>query len=247
MSHFQIYIDESCHLEHDNHAVMAMGLIKVNEDDSQALKAHFVALLKNYKNPTELKWNTLSASRLPLYRALIDAFVQEPVVFRTVLVKNKSNLNHAAFNAGDHDNFYYKMVYLALNSEYVLPKLSDEIENDYRVFLDIKDTRGRERLVTLQEVLHNKFKGQSPFVSFQHLHSHDNFWLQLSDFLLGAVTFKARGLHQLPNASAVKCQVVEYLEQVIGYSLNEGTPPWEPKFNIFDFQIKSTQVKGEHG
>lgn len=239
-------MDESCHLEHDNQAVMGMGLVKVNEHDSKALKSHFVGLLKHYKNPTELKWNTLSTSRLPLYCALIDAFVQQPVVFRAVLVKNKSNLDHHAFNSGDHDNFYYKMVYLALNSEYLLPKFVDEIENDYRVFLDIKDTRGRERLRTLQRVLHNKFKGQSPFVSFQHLHSHDNFWLQLSDFLLGAVTFKARGLHTNPNASAVKCQVVDYLERVIGYSLNEGTPPWEPKFNIFDFQIKSRPLRDEH-
>ena len=168
-------------------------------------------------------------------------------VFRAVLVKNKINLDHDAFNAGDHDNFYYKMAYLALNNEYMLPKHSDESENNYRVFLDIKDTRGRERLITLQEVLHNKFKGQSPFVTFQHLHSHDNFWLQLSDFLLGAVTFKARGLHQNPQSSNVKKEVVTYLEQSIGYNISEGTPPWEPKFNIFDFQIQSKPQRGEHG
>lgn len=246
MNHFQLYIDESCHLEHDNHSVMAMGLVKVSQVDSPQLKSHFVELLKSYKNPTELKWNTLSASRLPLYFALIDAFVKEPIIFRTVLVKNKSNLDHEAFNAGDHDNFYYKMIYLALNSEYVLPKYTDDNENDYRVFLDIKDTRGRERLLTLQEVLDKKFKGQSPFVTFQHLRSQDNFWLQLSDFLLGAVTFKARGLQKEMNASMVKCQVVDYLEKAIGYNLNEGTPPWEPKFNIFDFQIQSRPARGEH-
>ncbi|MDP2246965.1 MAG: DUF3800 domain-containing protein [Nitrosomonadales bacterium] len=246
MDQFHVYIDESCHLEHDNHSVMGMGLIKVNERDRQNLKSHFIGLQKSYKNPTELKWNTLSASRLPLYRALIEAFVSEPVVFRTVLVKSKSNLDHRAFNAGDHDNFYYKLVYLALNSEYVFPKSSDGNENAYRVFLDIKDTRGRERLKTMQRVLNNRFKGQSPFISLQHLRSHDNFWLQLSDFLLGAVTYKARGLHTSPDASTVKCQVIDYLEQMIGYSLDEGTPPWEPKFNIFDFQIKSPPHRGEN-
>lgn len=244
MNHFQIYIDESCHLEHDNHTVMAMGLIKVSEQDNQASKANFVSILRSYKNPTELKWNTLSASRLPLYRALIDAFVSEPLLFRTVLVKNKANLDHEAFNEGDHDNFYYKLVYQALKNEYVLPAQSDQIGNSYRVFLDIKDTRGRERLRTLQKVLDNKFHGQSPFNSFQHLHSHDNFWLQLADFLLGAVTFKARNLHESPASSVVKKEVVAYLEQAIGYNLSEGTPPWEPKFNIFDFQIKNT--KGKH-
>lgn len=244
MSEYQIFIDESCHLENDRQPIMAMGLIKVDKARSIELKAKFLQLMHLHKTPTELKWNTLSGSRLTLYKALIDLFKQEDgVMFRCVIVKNKANLEHKSFNNNDHDQFYYKLAYQLLKNEYVLPAADEnDTRHKYQVFFDIKDTRGKERLKVLQSVLGNKFSGLSPFESFQHLHSHDNFWIQLSDFMLGAVAYKARGLHLDTSSSLAKKEILLYLEHAVGYNICDGTPPWEPKFNIFDFQIRSTKV-----
>lgn len=241
MKEFNVYIDESCHLENDKQPVMLVGCVKVQASEKIRLGQLFNEIRKSYKSPTELKWNTLSQSRLRLYTALIDAFFMETgLSFRCVLIKNKSNLDHEAFNQGDHDQFYYKVVYQLLNTPWMMPSQSGDGDlNIYKVFLDIKDTRGRERLTKLKDVFDTKHEGFSQFKSFQHLHSHDSFWIQLTDFLMGAVSYKARNADVKPAASLVKKAVVDYLEKESGYSLNQGTPPWESKFNIFDFQIKA--------
>lgn len=236
MNNVNLYIDESCHLENDGLPVMLMALTKVPEAHKKPLTHKFKGILLAHKSPTELKWNTLSKSRLPLYKALIDAFFEEPALsFRCLMIKNKQNLDHAAFNQGGHDLFYYKMVYQLLNNEHVIPSK----EHQYRVFLDIKDTRGRERLAHLKAVFDNKYDNQSPFIAFQHLHSHDTFWIQFTDFLMGAISFVARGLDQQSSSSLTKKEVAEYLRHKSGYLLSESTVPWESKFNLFDFQIQS--------
>jgi len=127
-------------------------------------------------------------------------------------------------------------VYLLLYNRYVNNKNSD-----YRVFLDIKDTNGRVRLNTLEEVIKNKFSSRSPFINFQNIRSHENELIQLTDFFIGAISYKARGLQNSSNSSKVKNEIIEYLERKSGYLINEGTEPWEDKFNIFDFQISSSR------
>ncbi|HBF88609.1 MAG TPA: DUF3800 domain-containing protein [Bacteroidales bacterium] len=233
---FNLYIDESCHLEHDGIQIMCIGYTKIEYEKYPIIKDDIKKIKLKHKAPTELKWNKLSMSRFPLYKELIDYFFSSNITFRCVLVKNKQNLDHEKFNRGDHNAFYYKMIYLLLNNKYINQK--DEI---YRVILDIKDTRGKERLTELANCLNNKNEGKSPFKYFQHIHSHENELLQLTDLFIGAITYKSRKENIKPNASKIKCEVINYLEKKTGYSLDDGTIPWESKFNIFDFQISSSK------
>jgi len=78
----------------------------------------------------------------------------------------------------------------------------------------------------------------SPFIFFQHIHSHENVLLQLTDLFIRAITFKSQGHHLKENANKAKVEIVNYLEAKSGYFLEEGTEPWETKFNIFDQQPK---------
>ncbi len=229
---YNIYIDESCHLEHDGMPVMCIGYMKINTNDYLDLKEKIKTLQLKYKSPTELKWNKVSNSRLQLYKALVDFFFNSDINFRCILIKYKEKLDHKQFNQGDHDNFYYKLIYYLLKSD------TNSQDDDYNVYLDIKDTRGKERLTKIEEVLQNSHKGSSPFKKFQHLHSSENLLIQLTDIFIGAVTFKARGLEKNENANKAKIELVNYIEMKSGYSLDEGTEPWEKKFNIFDHQPK---------
>lgn len=230
---YDVFIDESCHLENDQSSVMCIGYLKINADDYTTLKSAIKEIKIKHRSPTEIKWNKLSMSRIELYKALVDYFFESPMQFRCVVVKNKERLNHTQFNHGDPNNFYYKTVYLLLNSETNPPN------QRYRVLLDIKDTRGRQRLKKISDVFNNKYRGRSPFTHFQHIHSHENVFLQLTDFFIGAITYKSRKINVDENASAVKLNIIEYIESKSGYQLDEGTEPWEVKFNIFDFQPKS--------
>lgn len=233
---YNFYIDESCHLEHDQSKVMCIGYIKVQDIDVQPLKEEFKRIKASYGILHELKWNTISNTKVDMYKELIDFFFNSPLAFRCVLVKYKDRLDNEAFNQGSHDNFYYKMVFNLLSNEWINPS-SDE----YRIFMDIKDTNGRKKLDKIEEVFDNKYHGNSPFKNFQHVRSHEIQFIQLVDILIGAVAYKARGLGDLPDASPAKKEIVRYLEEKSGYSIDEGTEPWETKFNLFDHQPRVRQ------
>lgn len=226
------FIDESCHLEHDGFSAMCIGCIKVPENMQERYKADIKNIKLKYGIKREFKWNTVSMAQYDLYKELIDYFFASEMEFRCVLVTYKDRLDHTSFNNGSHDNFYYKMIYYALYNPYK----DYSQENDCRVFLDIKDTRGREKLDKIQQVFDNKFHGHSPFTYFQHIRSHESQFIQLTDLLIGAVCYKARGMETKPDASEAKIKLIEYLEQKSGYVLNEGTEPSESKFNIFNHQ-----------
>lgn len=227
---YNLFVDESCHLEHDQIPIMCIGYVKVPHLVYDELRRQFTQLKKDFNTPVELKWNKFSASRLPLYKALVDFFFDTPLEFRCVLVKYKGRLNHEAFNRGSHDNFYYKMTY------YLLRPNPQGVE--YKVYLDIKDTRGKEKLKKIIEVFENYHRGESPFVHFQHLRSHDNVFFQLTDLFIGAVTYRTRQHCGENIHNEAKEEFISYLEQKSGFVLHEGTAPWETKFNIFDHQPK---------
>lgn len=223
---YYLFADESCHLENDRIKVMCIGYIKVPHLAYEELKNRLKELKIKYKTPVEIKWNKFSTSRLPFYKCLVDFFFDNPLEFRCVLVKYKERLNHEDYNQGSHDNFYYKMTY------YLLRPNPPQV--NYNVYLDIKDTRGKDKLKKIKEVFENYHRGNSPFVHFQHLRSIDNVFFQLTDLFIGAITYKTRKIGGESFSNKSKDEFIKYLENKSGYFLHEGTPPWENKFNIFD-------------
>ena len=235
MQTFNIYIDESCHLQHDySPSVMAIGYIKAESVDILRIKDEIKSIKARHLFPYEVKWNKVSVSRLPFYRELIDYFFTNSLSFRCVSVKYKERLDHDSFNQGDHNNFYYKIVYQLLHNQYTTP--NNDIK--YRVYFDIKDTRGREKINKLRQVFENECKGNSPFIHFQNIRSYESELIQLADLFIGAVTFKTRKEYNKTGANVGKVTLVNLIEEKSGYSLDEGTEPWETKFNIFDHQPK---------
>ena len=227
---YNLFVDESCHLERDRIPVMCIGYVKVPQIKYEVLRKQLAALKSRHMTHAELKWNKFSESRLPLYRAAVDFFFENPIDFRCVLIKHKERLRYQDLNRGSHDNFYYKMIY------YLLRPNPPDLK--YRIFMDIKDTRGKEKLRKIEEVFTNLHRGESPFIHFQHLRSNENEFFQLTDLFIGAITFKARGLTEISTSNHSKIDFVNYLEKTAGYSLDEAIPLWETKFNIFDFQPK---------
>ncbi|MEG1235980.1 MAG: DUF3800 domain-containing protein [Flavobacterium sp.] len=233
-----IYIDESCHLENDQFPLMCIGYTKIDSNNYETYKKEIKAIKLKHHSNTEIKWNKLSMSRLDLYIELIDYFFAKEIQFRAILVKNKSQLNHEKFNKGDHNSFYYTLVFLLLKNPWV-----NFSKDEFKVILDIKDTRGKERLLKLDQRLQQEYKTRykagSPFHFFQHIRSDENEFLQLTDLFIGAITYKARKVYKEEKSSEVKKAVINYLEQKSGYVLHDGTNPLEEKFNIFDFQIQT--------
>ncbi len=224
---FNVYCDESCHLEKDHQPVMLQGALWCSMDDAQRLSINIRQIKNTHKADGELKWIKVSRSRLDFYLELVDFFFKSTAIhFRALVVLEKEKLNHARFNLGSHDDFYYKM-YFSLLSKILSP------DKRYNIYLDIKDTRSRVKVKKLREVLcNNVYDFTSQMIKhIQNIHSHESDLMQMCDFLLGAVSYRHRGLVSNP----AKKQVVEDIEKRLGRSLLESTPLGEEKFNLFLF------------
>lgn len=230
MSIYNIYCDESCHLENDGMPVMLLGGIWCPVDEVQRLATELRDIKKRHNATGELKWTKVSMARQDFYLEVASWFLAEsPLHFRTLVVLNKDSLNHECFNAGSHDTFYYKM-YFSLLSKILSP------DNLYNIYLDIKDTRSRNKVKKLREVLCNNVHDfTSQMIShIQNIHSNESDLMQLADFLLGAVSYRHRNL----TTNEAKIAVINRLELALGKSLLQSTPLSEQKFNLFLFSPK---------
>lgn len=224
---FNVYCDESCHLEHDHQPIMALGAIWCPQSESRRLSAELRDIKARHRARGELKWSKASVSRLPFYLELVGWFLAENLLhYRGLVVLEKQRLNHAAFNQGAHDLFYYKM-YFSLLNKILSP------DSQYCIYLDVKDTRSRIKLRKLNEVLcNNVFDFTNQMIRhLQNIHSHESELMQVSDFLTGAIAYRHRKL----SGNAAKLAVIAHLEAKLGRSLLKATPLREEKLNLFLF------------
>jgi hypothetical protein len=130
---FNIYCDESCHLEHDEQSVMLIGGIWCPKDEVNNISKNVRELKERFKARGEIKWTKVSDSRLDFFKELVIYFFKNNYLhFRCLVVNDKSKLNHSYFNQGSHDTFYYKMYFGML--EKILKK-----ENKYFLFFGAND------------------------------------------------------------------------------------------------------------
>lgn len=231
-STIHIYCDESCHLENDGMKAMVLGALWCPADRRRLLSRKIKELKASYGMPPsfEIKWIKVSPGKLAFYLALVDLFFDEPLLnFRGLVVPEKQMLRHERFEQS-HDEFYYKQWYTLLN------RLIDP-ERRHRIFLDIKDTRGRDKVVRLHDVLCNAHYDfdRSVITSIEQVQSHDLPLLQLADLLIGALSYRHRGL----SGSPAKLAVVERIQRRSGLSLAQSSLWRAEKFNLFVWRAQS--------
>jgi hypothetical protein len=197
------------------------------------IKKKYNLVPKHKKDPKEnrtfyeIKWNKVSKSQIAFYKEIIDFFFDDDdLSFRVLIVPNKPGLDYEAYGH-THDTFYYKMYFnmlkVILNPEYA-----------HNIYIDIKDTKSREKVHKLEEVLRNdKYDFAKEIIKkVQQVRSHEVELIQLADLFTGAVSYINRGL----TSSAAKTELVEYIKHRSRYSLVRSTLVKEKKFNIFIWQ-----------
>lgn len=224
---YNVYCDESCHLENDHQPVMLIGGIWCPKSDVQRLSDEIRKIKASRNARGELKWTKVSKAKQSFYFDLLSYFFKTPELhFRCLVVNDKSRLNHDYFNQGSHDTFYYKMYYSML-------KIILSPQNRYYIYLDIKDSRSQNKVNKLKEVLCNNVYDftKQMIANIQHIRSYESELLQLADLLLGAVSYKNRNL----RGNDTKISIINYIEQKIGQSLRLSTSLFNEKFNLFIF------------
>lgn len=227
---FNVYCDESCHLENDKQKAMVLGAVWCPRESVQRI-SHAIRTLKRahgLKPDFEIKWTKVSPAKIDFYRELFELFFADTDLrFRGLVIPDKSKLDHGAFNQS-HDEFYYKMYYLMLR-HIVQPSAK------FHIYIDIKDTRGAKKVAKLQEVLCNSFHDfdRDVIERIQQIRSHESELLQLADLLIGAVSYANRGL----SAQSGKGQLVELLRNWPGIGALDQTSSFgRTKFNLFVWQ-----------
>ncbi len=228
---YNIYCDESCHLENDHQQAMVLGAIWCPIEDKQVISNRIREIKAKYslKPSFEIKWTKVSPARLDFYLELIDYFFDvDDLHFRALIVPNKSLLDHPAFGH-DHDNWYYKMYFDML-------KVIFEPDARYRIYLDLKDTRGGSKVKKLQEVLCNNMYDFSREIieRIQLVRSEEIELLQIADLLIGIISYLNRGL----SNSSAKLNLIERMRKRSGYDLTRTTLLKEKKTNIFVWRGK---------
>lgn len=230
-----IYCDESCHLEHDKAKAMLLGAISCSESEKSRIYSEIRAIKERHSLSTwnEIKWTSVSPSKLSFYIEIIDYFINEPALsFRAVVAKDKSNLNHEKYNHGSHDLWYYKAYFYLLDA---MIGYSEE----YRIFIDIKDTCGGTKVKKLQEVLcNNKYDFKHEVIrDIQQIKSNESEILQLTDLIMGAIGFYHNDHYSNPHSSQAKKAIVNKLFEKYKTSIIRGTYRGTSKMDIFLWKL----------
>lgn len=233
---FNIYCDESCHLEHDHQKVMVLGAVWCPVDKVREISIRLREIKSKHgmKPGFETKWTKVSPAKKMMYLDLLDYFFDDDDLhFRSLVVPDKGVLRHDDFGQ-DHDTWYYKMFFDLL-------KVLLGPKNRYRIYLDIKDTRSATKVVKLHDVLcKNMYDFERKIIErVQTVHSHEVELLQLADLIIGAISYANRGL----GGNAGKDALVARIRERSGYSLTRSTLLKEEKVNLFVWHASERRLQ----
>jgi hypothetical protein len=225
MLEYNIYCDESCHLENDQKKVMVLGALSCPKDVAKSIFKRIREIKKRHsiKLTAEIKWHKVSDSKFEFYKDLVDLYFDiTDLGFRAVVIEDKSCLDHKKFNQ-THDEFYYKMYFDLL-------KVLFNPEYTYNIYLDIKDTNGGFKVRRLHDILcTNIYDLKRQIIKQIQLYPSDEIELiQLCDLLIGAIGYNIRGLHENEG----KIRIIRRIQERSGYSLKKTTLLKEQKMNI---------------
>jgi hypothetical protein len=222
---YNIYCDESCHLENDHQKIMVLGAIwcpllakrKIAEEIRQIKIRHGLA------RTFEIKWTKVSPAKVQFYLDIIEYFFNSDDLCFRALVAPKSKLRHKDFQQS-HDQWYYKMYYTLL-------KVILEPQSKYRIYLDIKDTKSTDKINKLHNVLCSSLYDfdRNIIEHIQAVHSYEVEQIQLADLLIGCICY----INRNKTTSSAKNTLVERVKKLSRYALTQSTLPKEKKCNLF--------------
>lgn len=171
---FNRYCDESCHLENDHKRYMFLGYVSSAYNQVKAHTDRIKDIKTSHNFYAEIKWNNVSMSKLKFYLDLVEYFFSTDLKFRAI------GIDKSKTHCDDFDEYYYSMYHNLLIHDI-------NITYTYNVYLDIRDTLSAYKVSKLKELLNIK---HSVFRNVQNINSKESLLLQLTDFILGALSYE---------------------------------------------------------
>lgn len=223
---FNIYCDESTHLKNDHHPYMLLGYVSIAYPQIKMAKEQIKLIKTKYHFRGELKWTNVHDKTYPMYNEILEYFLMTDLNFRAVII-DKSQIDETRPEYTFND-FYFRMYFQLLH------QLTD-LENNYNVYFDIKDTCSHKKLHKLKDILH----WNTSIRNFQFIRSHESCFLQIADILMGAINYNLRiEKGDIKGKVIAKRKLVEKIQSHTNISLARTTPLSHKKFNLFFISLK---------
>lgn len=228
-SEFNVYCDESCHLQHSGSRAMALGAIWCPKQKTREINKRLIEIKHRHgiNHAAEVKWTKASPANLSLYIDLLDYFLDDDDLhFRGVVIPNKEILDHEKFDQ-THDEWYYKMYFTLLKAIF-------RRDSHYYVYLDIKDTHSSENATKLESVCaNNAFDFSHDIIRrVQPIRSEEVQLMQLVDILTGAIAYRHNYPQITPKMNSTKVAIVNRIIARSHVNLTKTTLASEEKFNL---------------
>ena len=97
---YNVYCDETCHLEHDGINDMIIGAIWCPQNELREINNRIkeIKIRNGISQTSELKWTKISPSQIGVYKDLINYFFDNnDLHFRAIIIPDKSKLKHEMF------------------------------------------------------------------------------------------------------------------------------------------------------
>lgn len=219
---FNMYCDESTHLENDGMPYMIIAYVSSAWNQVKIHSRYIKSLREEYKYKGEIKWTKLSESNFQFYQELIEYFFSTDLNFRAVIV-GKNQIDNDKHGFGYND-FYYRMYYQLLHHKI-------DMGNIYNVYLDIKDTCSTKKIKTLREILNIEYGN---IRILQSIHSYESYLMQMTDVLMGALNYHLR----IANKVVAKVKLIDLIKKHSNLTLDRSTPKYSDKINLFFIELK---------
>ncbi len=234
---YNVYCDESCHLENDGINEMVLGAVWCPQNKLRIINQRIkeIKVRNGIAESLELKWTKISPAKIEVYKDVINYFFDDDALhFRGVLIPDKSKLNHQKFNQ-THDDWYYKMYFDMLK---VIFSPSDK----YEVYIDIKDTNSYDKAQKLREVCSNSMYdfSQSVIKRLQPIRSDEVQIMQIVDLLIGAIGYENRNFPADFRKSSAKLEIIDLIKKRSNYTLKRTTLLREDKLNLLVWDARDT-------
>jgi len=204
---------------------MVIGAVYCPKNKVRQITNYILELKKKYdiSKFCELKWTKVSKSKEDFYNDLIKYFfIEDDLKFRAI-VCDKRILNHELYKQ-THDEWYHKMYYDML--KYIFNK-----PDSYNIYADMKDSYSYENFQNVLHYLRLNIvdENEQTIVKMQPIRSYESTILQLTDIIIGAMTYYYRKL----DGNKSKLKLIDTIKEKSIYGIDRNTPYRKDKFNIF--------------
>lgn len=242
MALFHIYADES---RQTGHSAMLYGMVILPARIAvPELDTLVTGLRENHRfGAEEIKWSSVSKSKLDMYKSVIDAFFSSTSAsFRCMKIEHKTIDRHK-YHESNFETAFYWGYGMALSRNL-------EMTKQYEIFLDARTDEKPNRLSDLKSTINAHWIQQqlaqniNPNEIVRDIKAVDSKKyniLQIVDLLLGAVGFALESLDKKSNASETKIALVKHIASAIGCDTLTSHHGIDSRFNIWNFRFRTEE------